>query len=107
MPTAYKTIKNRFNSQTPKIKQIFCKHKFLVGREFNGKDYCFYLKCSKCGFFKRIDYFKGWAKMNKYIFPVSLIVLDIGAAIVYALNKDFKMMTYWVSAAVLNICVTF
>lgn len=45
--------------------------------------------------------------MNKYIFPTALIVLDIGAAIVYALQKDFKMMTYWISAAVLNICVTF
>lgn len=45
--------------------------------------------------------------MNKYIFPTALIVLDIGAAIVYALQKDFKMMTYWIAAAVLNICVTF
>lgn len=45
--------------------------------------------------------------MNKYIFPTALIVLDIGAAIVYAFQKDFKMMTYWISAAVLNICVTF
>lgn len=45
--------------------------------------------------------------MGKYIFPTALIVLDIGAAIVYALQKDFKMMTYWISAAVLNICVTF
>lgn len=45
--------------------------------------------------------------MSKYIFPVSLIVLDLGAAIVYALNKDFKMATYWISAAVLNVCVTF
>ena len=45
--------------------------------------------------------------MTKYIFPVSLIALDIGAAVIYALQKDFKMMTYWISAAVLNICVTF
>lgn len=44
---------------------------------------------------------------TKYIFPLLLIVLDIGAAIVYAINKEFKMATYWVAAAVLNICVTF
>lgn len=45
--------------------------------------------------------------MNKYIFPCTLIVLDLGAALVYALSKDFKMCTYWVAAAVLNVCVTF
>lgn len=45
--------------------------------------------------------------MNKYIFPITLIVLDIGAAIVYAVGKDYKMAIYWIAAAVLNICVTF
>lgn len=45
--------------------------------------------------------------MVRYIFPVALILLDIGAAIVYAVNKDFKMATYWIAAAVLNCCVTF
>ena len=45
--------------------------------------------------------------MNKYIFPCTLIVLDLGAALVYGLHTDFKMMTYWIAAAVLNICVTF
>ncbi len=45
--------------------------------------------------------------MNKYIFPVILITLDIGAALMYAFNKDFKMAIYWVAAAVLNVCVTF
>ena len=45
--------------------------------------------------------------MKKYIFPIVLIFLDIGAAVVYALNKDFKMAIYWLAAAVLNICVTF
>ena len=47
------------------------------------------------------------APMNKYIFPIALIVLDFGAAVVYALSRDFKMAVYWVAAAVLNICVTF
>ena len=45
--------------------------------------------------------------MGKYIFPLLLICLDFGAAIVYAICKDYKMAVYWVSAAVLNICVTF
>ncbi len=43
----------------------------------------------------------------KYIFPVTLISLDLCAAIVYALSGDFKMALYWVAAAVLNCCVTF
>lgn len=45
--------------------------------------------------------------MNKYIFPIILIVLDVGAAMVYALAKDYKMAVYWIAAAILNICVTF
>ena len=44
--------------------------------------------------------------MTKYIFPVALIVLDFGAAIVYAAQKDIRMATYWFAAAVLNITVT-
>lgn len=44
---------------------------------------------------------------TKYIFPLLLIALDVGAAIVYGVGKDFKMVTYWIAAAVLNICVTF
>ncbi len=44
--------------------------------------------------------------INK-LFPIILIALDLGAAIVYALTKDFKMMTYWLAAALLNCCVTF
>lgn len=45
--------------------------------------------------------------MAKYIFPITLIILDVGAALMYALGKDFKMMTYWIAAAILNVCVTF
>ena len=44
---------------------------------------------------------------NKYTFPIALIVLNVGACIVYAINKDFKMALYWLSASVLNCCVTF
>lgn len=43
----------------------------------------------------------------KYIFPLILIALDVGAAIVYAAGKDYKKAVYWIAAAVLNICVTF
>ena len=44
---------------------------------------------------------------HKYFFPIVLIVLDLGAALVYALNKEYKMAVYWLAAAVLNITVTF
>ena len=45
--------------------------------------------------------------MNKYLFPVSLIFLDVCAAGVYLSNGDIKKSIYWIAAAVLNICVTF
>lgn len=45
--------------------------------------------------------------MSKYIFPILLIILDFGAALMYALQKEYKMSVYWISAGVLNICVTF
>ena len=43
----------------------------------------------------------------KYIFPLALIVLNFGAAVLNAIYKDYKMSVYWLAAAVLNICVTF
>ena len=43
--------------------------------------------------------------MTKYIFPIILIVLQLGAAIVYAVHKDVRMAVYWIAAAVLNVCV--
>lgn len=43
--------------------------------------------------------------MIKYLFPITLIVLDIGAAIVYMFHRDIRMAVYWLAAAVLNICV--
>ncbi len=45
--------------------------------------------------------------MNKYIFPITLILLDLGAAVMCALGGDIKKAIYWIAAAVLNICVTF
>jgi len=40
-------------------------------------------------------------------FPVLLIVLDIGAAIVYAAWRDWWLASYWAMAAGLTFCVTF
>ena len=45
--------------------------------------------------------------MKQYIFPIALIVLDIGAAVVYGINGDARKVIYWLAAAVLNITVTF
>lgn len=51
---------------------------------------------------------KGKEKMKiQYIFPVLLMLLDVGAAIVYATDGDWKKAIYWVAAAVLNTAVTF
>lgn len=44
---------------------------------------------------------------SKYIFPLLLILLDVGAAIVCGVNKDWKTAIYWIAAAVLNAAVTF
>lgn len=41
----------------------------------------------------------------KYIFPIILIILDIGASVVYAFHTDIRMAIYWFCAAALNICV--
>jgi hypothetical protein len=46
-------------------------------------------------------------RMSVYIFPVALILLDVGAAIICAVSKDYKRAIYWLAAAVLNVTVTF
>lgn len=43
----------------------------------------------------------------KYVFPLALILLDIGAAIMYGAIGDWKKAVYWIAAAVLNAAVTF
>lgn len=46
--------------------------------------------------------------MNKaQIFPLALIALDLGAAIVYGAEGDWRKVVYWTAAAVLNVAVTF
>lgn len=46
-------------------------------------------------------------KMSMYIFPAALILLDVGAAVMCFIGKDYKRAVYWLAAAVLNVCVTF
>jgi len=45
--------------------------------------------------------------MNPKIFPYILIVLDIGAAIVYFWHGDIRRGIYWTAAAVLTASITF
>lgn len=44
---------------------------------------------------------------STHIFPIILIALDLGAAIVNVYNRQWKMTIYWIAAAVLNAAVTF
>lgn len=41
------------------------------------------------------------------LFPTALILLDIGAAVVYATMLDWRRAIYWIAAAVLTTCVTY
>lgn len=43
----------------------------------------------------------------EHIFPLLLIALDVLAAVVYFVQKDYKKAVYWIAAAVLNVTVTF
>ena len=45
--------------------------------------------------------------MKQYLFPSMLILLQIGASVVCGFDGDWRKMIYWLSAAVLNIAVTF
>ena len=41
------------------------------------------------------------------IFPLLLIILDLGAAVMFVPRKDLGHIIYWLAAAILNIAVTF
>lgn len=43
----------------------------------------------------------------EYIFPTTLVVLDTLAALSYAVQRDWRMMIYWLAAATLTACVTY
>ena len=40
------------------------------------------------------------------IFPYCLIVMDMGASIVYLAHGDIRHCVYWLSAAILTVTVT-
>lgn len=44
---------------------------------------------------------------STYIFPIVMMAMDIGAAVMCITAKDYKKAVYWVAAAVLNAAVTF
>lgn len=41
------------------------------------------------------------------VFPLILIILDLGAAIVYWFAHNPRKVIYWIAAGVLNAAVTF
>lgn len=41
------------------------------------------------------------------IFLLLLIILDLGAAVMFVPRKDWGNIIYWLAAAILNIAVTF
>lgn len=42
------------------------------------------------------------------LFPLILIILDLAAALVYALTThDVRKVVYWIAAAIIGITVTF
>jgi hypothetical protein len=44
--------------------------------------------------------------MAKY-FPITVMVLYLIAAILYAYEGDWRRCIYWLAAIVLNMCITF
>ena len=42
-----------------------------------------------------------------YLFPVILIVIDVGAAVIYLFNGDKARALYWVSAASITLSTLF
>jgi len=43
----------------------------------------------------------------KYLFPVVIILLDLGASIAYLILKDYRHSIYWLAAEILTVTVTF
>ena len=56
----YMVIKNRFNRNRSKLKQIFCLHKWGMHRDISQQinSVCCYEQCEKCGKFKELCYYK-------------------------------------------------
>ena len=45
--------------------------------------------------------------MSPKIFPIILMALDIGAAVVYGFGGDWRHVIYWAAAATLTASITF
>lgn len=43
----------------------------------------------------------------KFLFPLASVLLNVGAATAYAVNRDYARTTYWLAAAILTATVTF
>ena len=41
----------------------------------------------------------------KFLFPITMIALDLGAAVVCFFSRDYKKAIYWIAAAVLNAAI--
>jgi len=54
-----------------------------------------------------LNLIKGTPMTPTKIFPLLLILLDVGAALVYAWNTDIRHAIYWLAAATLTATVTF
>jgi hypothetical protein len=48
----------------------------------------------------------GHLNMSVLIFPMTLVVLDVAASVVYALDGDWRRAVYWFAAAVLTTAIT-
>jgi hypothetical protein len=44
---------------------------------------------------------------SEKIFPILMIALQFGASIIYFCKQDVRHGTYWLSAAVITVTVTF
>lgn len=58
---------------------------------------------------RNLSIFDGGSQKMKseYIFPTILIALDVCAAMPYAIKCNWRMMIYWLAAAMLTACVTY
>ena len=91
-----------------------------LNRQGNAAAFCYgweqawefiyaYLTCDKSVNSENIVKFKGGGGMidKTKIFPLLLIILDLGAAVMFVPRKDLGNIIYWLAAAILNIAVTF
>jgi hypothetical protein len=51
---------------------------------------------------------KAWPKMSaKLVFPVLLLLCNLGAAAVYAADGDYRRAAYWAASSICIAAVTF